>query len=80
VGPRGFRYEYRKHLHERRHLARAFRGPDAARAAWMLAAAIAAFPLNAHMALYASYWSTVLWWLLIVALAWGRAEGAAARR
>lgn len=47
---------------------------------WLLGAGIAAFPLNAHMALYASYWSTVLWWLLIVALAWGRVAGAVVRR
>ncbi len=33
---------------------------------WGLAAMVAVFPLNAHMAFYANYWSTISWWLLII--------------
>ncbi len=36
---------------------------------WGLAAMVAAFPLNAHMAFYANYWSTITWWLLIIMVA-----------
>lgn len=36
---------------------------------WVLGAAIAWFPLNAHMALYGSFWSSVAWWLLAAAVA-----------
>lgn len=36
---------------------------------WLLCVAVAWFPLNAHMALYASYWSSVAWWLLGIAVA-----------
>ncbi len=35
---------------------------------WLLSILIAVFPLNAHMAWYASYWGAVSWWLLVVAL------------
>jgi O-antigen ligase len=45
--------------------------PDAV--PWLLSVAVAWFPLNAHMALYASYWSSVAWWLLGAAVAvWRR--------
>ena len=40
-----------------------------AAAPWLAGAVVAAFPLNVHMAIYASYWSTVLWWLLAVGVA-----------
>lgn len=43
-----------------------------ASAPWAVAALAAGFPLNAHMSFYASYWSTVFWWLLIVAVAMAR--------
>ena len=46
----------------------AFRHRGAA-GAWLAAVVVAAFPLNVHMSLYASYWSTVLWWLLSVGVA-----------
>jgi O-antigen ligase len=35
---------------------------------WLMAAAVAVFPLNVHMALYGSYWGTIAFWLLFVAL------------
>ncbi len=41
---------------------------------WLVAALVAWFPLNVHMALYASYWSTIAWWLLLVAIAMLMAE------
>lgn len=55
-----------------RHLVGRLRaGVTPAEAGWLAAAIAAAFPLNAHLALYGSYWSTVLWWLLIVGVAAG---------
>ncbi|MCB1747672.1 MAG: O-antigen ligase family protein [Gammaproteobacteria bacterium] len=36
---------------------------------WMLCALVAWFPLNAHLAFYGSYWSTLVWMLLAIALA-----------
>lgn len=36
---------------------------------WLLCALTAFFPLNAHLAFYASYWSSVSWWMLAVTLA-----------
>lgn len=36
---------------------------------WLIAALVALFPLNTYLALYASYWSSLSWWLLLVALA-----------
>ena len=36
---------------------------------WLLCATIAAFPLNAHMAFYGAYWSTLVWLLLGLGLA-----------
>ena len=35
---------------------------------WLIAVIVAAFPLNAHLAFYSSYWSTVLWWVLPIFL------------
>lgn len=35
---------------------------------WALAALVAAFPLNSHLAFYGAYWSAFLWWLCAVAL------------
>lgn len=35
---------------------------------WVIAALVAWFPGNAHMAIYASYWGTIAWWLLIVSI------------
>ncbi len=40
-------------------------------APWVVAVVVAAFPLNVHMSLYASYWSSVLWWFLTVGVAAG---------
>ena len=36
---------------------------------WLLGAVIASFPLNAHMAFYSAYWSTLVWLLLGVGVA-----------
>jgi len=36
---------------------------------WLLCALTAFFPLNAHLAFYGSYWSSVSWWVLAVTLA-----------
>lgn len=38
---------------------------------WLLAAIMAYFPLNMHMALYGSYWSSLSWWLLSIAIGMG---------
>ena len=35
---------------------------------WMIAILVAVFPLNAHMAWYASYWAALSWWVLAIAL------------
>ncbi|MFA7608062.1 MAG: O-antigen ligase family protein [Rhodocyclaceae bacterium] len=35
---------------------------------WVIAVLVAWFPGNAHMAIYASYWGTIAWWLLIVSI------------
>jgi len=35
---------------------------------WLISVLVAVFPLNAHMAWYASYWGAVSWWLLVIAL------------
>lgn len=40
--------------------------------AWLLAAVVACFPLNAHLAFYGSYWATLLWLLLPLGLARSR--------
>lgn len=48
-------------------LTRLRRAPDEVGAAWALCALAASFPLNAHLAFYGSYWSTIVW--LTVALA-----------
>lgn len=39
---------------------------------WLLCAAVAAFPLNAHLAFYGSYWATLVWLLLAVGHAGAR--------
>ena len=41
---------------------------------WLLCAAIAWFPLNAHLAFYGSYWSTLMWLLVPIGLAAGEDE------
>lgn len=38
-------------------------------APWMLCAVVAWLPLNAHLAFYGSYWSSVSWWVLLALLA-----------
>lgn len=38
---------------------------------WLLATIMAYFPLNMHMALYGSYWSSLSWWLLSIAIGMG---------
>jgi O-antigen ligase len=40
---------------------------------WMAAMFVAIMPINAHMALYASFWSCLLWWLIATALAYWQA-------
>ena len=40
---------------------------------WLLGAAVAWLPLNAHLAFYGAYWSTLAWLLLAVGLAEARA-------
>lgn len=44
--------------------------------AWLLAALVAVFPLNAHLALYGSYWSTLLWLLVPLGMAQAASRGA----
>jgi hypothetical protein len=34
---------------------------------WMSAVIIAIMPINAHMAFYASFWSSITWWLVALA-------------
>lgn len=36
---------------------------------WLIGAAVAAFPLNAHLAFYSAYWSSLVWLLLGIGLA-----------
>jgi O-antigen ligase len=36
---------------------------------WMAAVLIAIMPVNAHMAFYASFWSCMTWWLVMLSLA-----------
>lgn len=43
------------------------RGGRPAALPWLIAAGVAMFPLNAHMAFYSSYWSALAWWLLAIA-------------
>ena len=38
-------------------------------APWLIAVLVAWWPLNAHMAFYGSYWSSVSWWVLLPLLA-----------
>lgn len=42
---------------------------DDAQAMWAIAALAASFPLNAHLAFYGSYWSTLIWLLTALAMA-----------
>jgi len=35
---------------------------------WILCAGVGFLPLNAHLAFYGSYWSSVIWWLLACAI------------
>jgi O-antigen ligase len=37
---------------------------DRARIPWLIAAVVSVFPLNAHLAFYGSYWSSVTWWII----------------
>lgn len=46
---------------------------------WAIAALVAWFPGNAHMAIYASFWGTIAWWLLMVSIGMLQA-GVPARR
>jgi hypothetical protein len=39
----------------------------------MAAVFVAIMPINAHMALYASFWSCLLWWLVASALSYWQA-------
>lgn len=50
-------------------LARLRQAADEAQAAWALSAIAAAFPLNAHLAFYGSYWSSLMWLAVAVAMA-----------
>lgn len=38
---------------------------------WLIAATAACFPLNAGLAIYASFWSAIIWWLIALAVAFG---------
>ncbi len=53
-------------LQQLRHRPRAF--------PWLLCAGLAWLPVNAHLAFYGSYWSSLGWWLLCVALAQRRGK------
>ncbi len=46
--------------------------PEAARRAmpWVIGVVVAMNPLNVHMSFYASYWSTVTWWLILPGVAY----------
>lgn len=46
---------------------------------WLLCAGVGFLPLNAHLAFYGSYWSSVIWWLLACALGAGAAGARSAR-
>ena len=41
---------------------------------WLLCAVVAWFPLNAHLAFYGSYWSTLIWLLVPLGLAGGTGD------
>lgn len=43
---------------------------------WVIAAMVAWSPTNAHMAIYASYWGTIAWWILLVSLGMMNTEAA----
>jgi len=50
-------------------LARLRTAGDDAQAAWATSALAAAFPLNAHLAFYGSYWASLMWLAVAVAMA-----------
>jgi O-antigen ligase len=50
-------------------LARVRRLPRAGAMPWFISGVVAWLPLNAHLAFYGSYWSSVSWWVLLLALA-----------
>jgi O-antigen ligase len=50
-------------------LQRLRRAVDETQAVWAIAALAAAFPLNAHLAFYGSYWSSLVWMLTALACA-----------
>ena len=52
------------------------RAVDETQAVWAIAALAAAFPLNAHLALYGSYWSSLVWLSTALAFASPRAASA----
>jgi O-antigen ligase len=41
---------------------------------WYLGVIAATFPLNTHMAFYGSYWSSLIWWLILLVLAGATVE------
>jgi O-antigen ligase len=41
---------------------------------WMTAVLIAIMPINSHMAFYASFWSSITWWLIMISLAYWQAD------
>jgi O-antigen ligase len=43
---------------------------------WLICTGVGFLPLNAHLAFYGSYWSSVVWWLLPCALAAAAARAA----
>ncbi len=55
-------------------LARLRRAADDTQAAWAISALAAAFPLNAHLAFYGSYWSTLMWLAAAAAMAGAKRE------
>ncbi len=55
-------------------LARLRETTDEAQAAWAVSALAAAFPLNAHLAFYGSYWASLMWLAVAVAMAGERKQ------
>lgn len=64
VGLAGFIYAYLRLLAALRHPQRGHAQP-----VWLLGLLVAWFPFNTHLAFYGSYWSTLGWLLLALALA-----------
>lgn len=50
-------------------LARLRRAADDTQAAWAICALAAAFPFNAHLAFYGSYWASLMWLAVAAAMA-----------